>query len=46
MEGKDISLAISIGDANKVRELIEQGIDVNIQDEYGWIPLYRACVNK
>lgn len=34
--------AIESGDIKKVRELIRNGIDINITDEYNWSALHRA----
>ena len=41
----DIWTACEVGDLEKVRQLIQNGQDVNRGDTYGWTPLMLAAVN-
>ena len=42
--GSDLITAIMYQDSNKVKELVDKGVDVNYQDEtYGSTPLILAC---
>jgi serine/threonine-protein phosphatase 6 regulatory ankyrin repeat subunit B len=45
-KGADVSniyKAASVGDIARVKALIEQGVDVNAKDEFGWTSLYWAA---
>jgi len=49
-KGADVSsfhLAALIGDLARVKRLIDQGIDVDTKDKFGWAPLYwAACTGQ
>lgn len=34
---------VKLGNINKIQELIAQGVDLNVQDEYGYTPLIWAA---
>ena len=38
-DGENIWIAASDGDINRVKQLISQGISVNIQDDHGYSPM-------
>jgi ankyrin repeat protein len=38
---------VKLGNITKIQELIDQGVDLNVQDEYGYTPLiWASCYNK
>jgi ankyrin repeat protein len=41
----DIFEAVKNNNIDKVKELLNSGIDVNIQDKHNWTPLHIACLN-
>ncbi|MCJ1462733.1 hypothetical protein MMC07_001336 [Pseudocyphellaria aurata] len=38
--------AVQNGDETKVRELLEKGVDINMQDDYGMTPLHDAVLSN
>jgi ankyrin repeat protein len=42
-EVSDIHRAVCVGDLPRVESLLDQGVDINIQDEMGWTPLFWAA---
>lgn len=40
-----LHLAVSIGDATRVKELLERGVDANVADDDGLTPLHAAAKN-
>ena len=39
-------IASSDGHKNIVKYLVEKGVDINKENEYGWTPLHKACFDE